>query len=80
MEEQGTTAELPGEDVPSPCIGVCAIDAISGLCRGCLRSVSEIGAWRDAGPASRRLILRRIDLRLASGLLPAPRPPAAPRG
>lgn len=30
---------------PSPCIQVCAINAASGLCLGCLRSLEEIGAW-----------------------------------
>ncbi|HUD31901.1 MAG TPA: DUF1289 domain-containing protein, partial [Variovorax sp.] len=26
-------------DVPSPCISVCRIDAASGLCTGCLRTL-----------------------------------------
>jgi predicted Fe-S protein YdhL (DUF1289 family) len=35
---------------PSPCIGVCEIDAAIGLCRGCARSVEEIAIWRTAPP------------------------------
>ena len=33
------------EPVPSPCISVCRMDAASGLCEGCLRTLDEIAAW-----------------------------------
>jgi predicted Fe-S protein YdhL (DUF1289 family) len=29
---------------PSPCISVCKIDAATGYCYGCLRTLQEIGA------------------------------------
>jgi predicted Fe-S protein YdhL (DUF1289 family) len=32
-------------DVPSPCQSVCVMDPDSGLCTGCLRTLSEIAAW-----------------------------------
>ena len=31
--------------LPSPCISVCRMDAASGLCEGCLRTLDEIAAW-----------------------------------
>ena len=53
--------------VPSPCIGVCRMDEISGLCIGCLRTLDEIALWsvlddddkravREALPPRRRLL------------------------
>jgi predicted Fe-S protein YdhL (DUF1289 family) len=44
------------ERVPSPCIGVCRIDAASGLCAGCLRTLDEIAAWSTLDDASRRAV------------------------
>ncbi len=43
-------------EVASPCIGLCEVDA-DGICRGCLRTLSEIGAWRDASDTERCAIL-----------------------
>ena len=31
--------------VASPCINVCRMDARSGLCDGCYRTIDEIAAW-----------------------------------
>ncbi len=43
--------------VLSPCIGVCEIDAL-GLCRGCERTLAEIGDWAALGDTERvRLML-----------------------
>ncbi len=64
--------------VASPCIGVCKIDRATGLCTGCLRDLSEIGAWRNADDALRLRILDRIARRRAArpGLaVPPPAPP-----
>ena len=43
--------------IPSPCIGLCRMNADSGLCLGGLRTLDEIGAWAASGDASRRRIL-----------------------
>lgn len=32
--------------VDSGCTGVCELDMVSQLCKGCMRTVSEIGNWR----------------------------------
>ena len=33
------------EPVPSPCTNVCQMDAGSGWCQGCLRTLDEIACW-----------------------------------
>jgi predicted Fe-S protein YdhL (DUF1289 family) len=32
-------------DVPSPCNSVCRMDARTGWCEGCARTLDEIAAW-----------------------------------
>jgi predicted Fe-S protein YdhL (DUF1289 family) len=67
-------AETTGDAVASPCIGVCALDDTTGLCRGCLRSGPEIGSWRDADTRTRLAILTRVEARRAR----LDRPPSGP--
>jgi uncharacterized protein len=31
--------------VPSPCVSICVMDAASGLCTGCQRTLDEIAVW-----------------------------------
>jgi predicted Fe-S protein YdhL (DUF1289 family) len=33
------------EGPPSPCISVCQIDDVTGLCLGCRRTIDEIRDW-----------------------------------
>ena len=50
-----TAAEMDAEGpVPSPCISVCRMDAATGLCEGCLRTLDEIAAWGSASDADKR--------------------------
>jgi hypothetical protein len=46
--------------LPSPCIGVCVLDPETGFCRGCLRTVEEIGAWLGLDDDGREAVLRRV--------------------
>ena len=34
--------------VPSPCISVCRMDAATGICEGCYRTLDEIARWGSA--------------------------------
>lgn len=43
-----------GDIVPSPCISVCRIDAGSGMCEGCFRTLGEISAWGRSTPDAKR--------------------------
>ena len=38
-------AIAPGAVVPSPCTSVCTMDAVTGLCAGCYRTLDEIAVW-----------------------------------
>ena len=46
--------------VPSPCINVCKMDADSGLCAGCFRTLDEIAEWARVSDAARLGILAAI--------------------
>ncbi len=46
--------------VASPCINVCKMDADTGLCQGCLRTLDEIAAWGGADEEARLAILAAV--------------------
>ena len=75
----------PPGTVPSPCINVCRMDAASGLCEGCLRTIDEIAAWAQLPEAGRRAVWAALEQRRAAGVTDvaaasgAPGPRAAPR-
>ena len=46
--------------VPSPCIGLCILDPETGFCKGCIRTIEEIGAWIGLDDEQRRDVLRRV--------------------
>jgi uncharacterized protein len=45
---------------PSPCISVCRMDAATGLCEGCFRTLDEIAAWGLASDEERRALWRQL--------------------
>ena len=51
--------------VPSPCVSVCVIDAPTGLCAGCYRSLGEIAAWIDLSSEQRRAVVAALRERRA---------------
>ena len=40
--------------VPSPCINICKMVPETGLCQGCMRTIDEIRAWRNASEDEKR--------------------------
>ena len=53
--------ELDSEDdVPSPCISVCRMDAVTGLCEGCFRTLDEIACWGMASDQERRATWQQL--------------------
>ncbi|WP_294189978.1 DUF1289 domain-containing protein [uncultured Sphingomonas sp.] len=54
------------DDPPSPCILVCAMDRVSGLCLGCHRTIAEITGWSRADDDEKRAILARVEKRRAA--------------
>jgi predicted Fe-S protein YdhL (DUF1289 family) len=55
----------PMDGVPSPCINVCRMDAASGLCEGCLRTIDEIVAWGTMADDDKRAVWQRLEQRRA---------------
>ena len=53
------TNSLP-RPIVTPCIKVCAVDGASGLCLGCLRSLSEIGGWSGLSDDERARIMAEL--------------------
>lgn len=43
-------------DVNSPCVSVCQMDAVRGLCSGCLRTLDEIAAWGGMDANAKRAV------------------------
>ena len=53
-----------GEPVPSPCVSVCRMDAASGLCEGCYRTLDEIAGWSRASEEDKRAVWDALLARL----------------
>ena len=56
------------QHVPSPCVNVCQMDAQTGLCLGCLRTIDEIAGWMDYGTDEKLKVLERLDERRRASL------------
>lgn len=44
------------QPVPSPCISVCRMDAVTGLCEGCFRTLDEIAGWGMSSDEEKRAV------------------------
>lgn len=49
--------------IKSPCISICTLDEHTGLCKGCWRNTTEIGAWLTMSDAEKQAVLDRIEIR-----------------
>ncbi|HEX4523564.1 MAG TPA: DUF1289 domain-containing protein [Casimicrobiaceae bacterium] len=54
-----------GAEVASPCTSVCTIDAETGLCVGCYRTLDEIAGWIDLSAEQKRTLLATLLVRRA---------------
>ena len=68
---RGNRAALPRNTIDrpvieTPCIKICTLEARSGLCLGCGRTVDEIAAWSGMSAAERRRIMGELAARLAA--------------
>jgi uncharacterized protein len=53
--------------IESPCVKICTLDARSGLCLGCGRTIDEIARWSAMSAAERRRVMGELPARLAAG-------------
>lgn len=51
------------EPVESPCVKVCAIDATTGWCLGCGRTMREIAGWSSLPPQVRTQVMSELEAR-----------------
>ena len=49
--------------VVSPCVNVCRMNAQTGWCEGCARSLDEIARWGSSDDCERRAVLERLPSR-----------------
>jgi predicted Fe-S protein YdhL (DUF1289 family) len=61
LEHASQLDRLP--QAPSPCISVCRMDAVTGWCQGCFRTLDEIAVWGGASDAQRRATWAQLVLR-----------------
>jgi predicted Fe-S protein YdhL (DUF1289 family) len=51
------------QEVASPCVNICRMDAASGYCEGCRRSLEEIASWSAYSQAEKRAVLALLPAR-----------------
>ena len=54
------------QEIPSPCIRICAVSARTGFCIGCGRKLGEIGGWQKFTNAEKQTIIDELPTRLAN--------------
>jgi predicted Fe-S protein YdhL (DUF1289 family) len=52
--------------IESPCVNICTLDARSGLCVGCGRSIDEIARWSAMTAAERSRVITELPARMAA--------------
>jgi hypothetical protein len=52
--------------IDTPCVKICTLDARSGLCLGCGRTVDEIARWIEMSEAERDRVIAELPWRLAA--------------
>ena len=73
MKKLAHHAALAGaalENVPSPCISVCRMDAQGAFCEGCLRSIDEIRLWSSSTDGQKKAVWALIERRIAAHATP----------
>lgn len=53
------------EPVPSPCNSVCRMDARTGWCEGCARTLDEIAGWSTMGDDEKIVVWDELAARRA---------------
>jgi uncharacterized protein len=56
---------MTAQVIESPCNQVCTIDAPTGYCIGCGRTLDEIAEWGDADDDRQSAILRNLPERIS---------------
>lgn len=46
--------------IDSPCVKICTLDARSGICLGCGRTIDEIARWAGMSADEREAVMRDV--------------------
>jgi predicted Fe-S protein YdhL (DUF1289 family) len=65
--------------VLSPCISVCRMDASTGWCEGCLRTIEEIAGWSLFDDDEKRAVWDTIEVRHAQFMAKHAQQPKGPQ-
>jgi len=60
--ERAATLRADGP-VPSPCISICRMDASTGWCEGCFRTLDEIASWATLRDDAKRRLWSELEQR-----------------
>ncbi len=64
----------PGQDaaaaVETPCVQICVIDEVDGLCVGCARTLTEIAEWGRYSAAQRSTVMAELPVRRRDNVSP----------
>ena len=52
--------------IESPCVNICTLDARSGMCLGCGRSIDEIARWTAMSAAERARVMSELPTRFTT--------------
>ena len=53
-------APRPPRPIVTPCVKVCAVDGVTGLCLGCRRTLPEIAGWARYSDEERAAIMTAL--------------------
>lgn len=51
------------DEPDTPCVKVCVMHPVEGICIGCLRTLAEIGAWSQMSRAERLAVMQDLPAR-----------------
>ena len=58
-----TTGQAAAAAVETPCVQICVIDDVDGLCVGCARTLTEIAEWGNYSAAQRSTVMAQLPAR-----------------
>jgi len=58
------TGKMVESPTPSPCTSICKVDAQTGLCEGCWRTLDEVAGWGTASETVKQDIWKKIHQRI----------------
>lgn len=54
------------QEIQSPCIGLCSMDDLTGLCLGCYRTIEEIQGWWELDAEQKKAVITEAGQRESS--------------